>query len=318
MNERINVERMKAGVHKGTKEYHGVVVPMITPVTDKGELDETAARRVIDHMIAGGVDGIFVLGTTGESMSTPYALRNRLVSMLVEHVAGRAQTYAGISNNILSHSVEAAQLYASLGVDALVAHPPFYYPLTPDELLEYYTALADRMPGPLLLYNMPATTRISIPLDVVEKLSRHPNVRGLKDSERDAERQQAGVEMAAGRDDFVFFTGVAAYATQALKWGADGAVPSSGNLVPALCSAIYAYARAGGWAQAEEAQRKSDAVAAAYQEGRTLGQSLAGLKYVMSLQGLCEPAMLPPLRALPADERRRVDAALAGLGFEYA
>lgn len=309
------MDQTKVGAQKGTKEYHGTVVPMITPVTDEGELDEAAARRVIDHMIAGGVDGIFVLGTTGESMSTPYALRNRLVAVLVEHTAGRAQTYAGVSSNIMSHSIEAAELYASLGVDALVAHPPFYYPLTPDELLHYFSALADNMPAPLLLYNMPATTGMSIPLDVVEKLSHHPMVRGLKDSERDPQRQRTGVEIAAGRDDFVFFTGVASYATQALRWGANGHVPSSGNLVPELCSTIYASACAGDWERAEEAQQKADAVGAAYQEGRTLGQSLAGLKYAMHLRGLCEPAVLPPLMSISAAERQRVDTALLSLGF---
>ena len=288
---------------------------MITPVTDEGELDEPAARRVIDHMIAGGVDGIFVLGTTGESMSTPYALRNRLVSVLVEHTAGRVQTYAGISSNILSNSIEAADLYVSLGVDALVAHPPFYYPLTPNELLDYYTALADHMHGPLLLYNMPATTGISIPLDVIERLSDHPSIRGLKDSERDLERQKTAAEYAVGLDDFVFFTGVTAYAAQALKWGAAGDVPSSGNLVPELCSAIYSSACAGDWEAVEEAQDKADAVGVAYQKGRTLGQSLAALKYAMHRRDLCEPAMLPPLQELSAAEREQVDMALDGLSF---
>lgn len=309
------MDQTQALAQHGTKEFYGTVVPMITPVTDEGELDEAAVRRVIDHMIAGGVDGIFVLGTTGESMSTPYALRNRLVSLLVEHTAGRVKTYAGVSSNILSHSVEAADLYASQGVDALVAHPPFYYPLTSHELLDYFTALADRMPAPLLLYNMPATTGISIPMDVIETLSKHPNVRGLKDSERDLERQMAAVKIASGRDDFVFFTGVTLYAAQALKWGADGDVPSSGNLVPELCSAVYQSAIIGDWEAAEDAQRKADEVGAAYQKGRTLGQSLAALKYAMYRRGLCEPAMLPPLQALSPADRQQVDEALAELSY---
>lgn len=296
-------------------EHHGIVVPMVTPVTPQGDLDEESVRRIIDHILAGGVEGVFVLGTTGESMSVPCSLRTRLVKVAVEHTANRARTYAGISSSILSESVLAAEEYLSLGVDAVVAHPPFYFPLAAAEILDYFTLLSESITGPLILYNMPSTTHISIPLEIVEALSLRPNIVGLKDSERDPERQQAAVQLAKSRPGFAFFTGVATYSAQALRWGADGAVPSSGNLVPRMCHDIYASARRGDWDRAEQAQAQIDQVAAVYQNGRSLGQSLAGLKAAMSLHALCDPTMLPPLHGLDEDERRRIERDLAALRF---
>ncbi len=304
-----------ASAGRPSTEYAGIVVPMVTPITAAGELDESGVRRIVDYMIEGGVDGIFVLGTTGESMSAPVAMRSQLAAVLVDHVNGRARTYAGISGNALADSVQAAEEYFSAGIDAVVAHSPFYYALNDGELLDYFVTLSGRIAGPLILYNMPATTGISIPLEIVEKLSVIPNIVGLKDSERDAARQQAAAEFANSRADFAFFTGVAAYSATALRWGAAGAVPSSGNLVPSLCHEIYACACAGEWEGAEQAQARIDAVAAAYQKGRTLGQSLAGLKGAMCSRGLCGPTMLPPLQTLDEAARRQIEGNLAQLDF---
>lgn len=294
-------------------DHHGIVVPMITPITDDGELDVPGVRRVIDYMIEGGVDGIFVLGTTGESMSVPYTMRSQLVSLLVDCAGGRAKTYAGISGNILAQTVSAAEEFFDVGVDAVVAHTPFYYPLTESEILAYFTMLAYRISGPLMLYNMPSTTGISIPLNVVEQLSDIENIVGLKDSERDIERQQAAVKLANERDGFSFFTGVASYSALALQWGADGAVPSSGNLVPELCSSVYRRSLEKDWVGANDAQAKMDVVAATYQAGRNLGQSLAGLKCAMNSRKICGTAMLPPLTAMNAAEQAQIQQALAEL-----
>ena len=145
--------------------HHGVIVPMVTPVTPDGSLDEPAVRRIVDHLVAGGVHGIFVLGTTGENTSVPLAMRERLVAATVEHVAGRVRTYAGISSNCLADSVAAARAYVPLGVDAVVAHLPMYYALNAEEQFTYFNALAERIDLPLVLYDIPVTTHMAIPVD---------------------------------------------------------------------------------------------------------------------------------------------------------
>jgi 4-hydroxy-tetrahydrodipicolinate synthase len=281
-----------------TKPYRGVVVPMVTPITSDGNLDEQAVRRVIDHLIEGGVDGVFVLGTTGEAASVPRPMQSRLVAVTVEHVDDRAVTYAGVGDNCLAHSVQAAEEYFRLGIDVVVAHLPCYYSLGPEEQGDYYTVLANRIPGPMMMYNIPSTTHMSIPIKVVEKMSCHPKIVGLKDSENGVARLEAMAEALRGRSDFAFFVGVSALSAKALSLGVDGMVPSPGQLVPDLCRRLYESGVQGDAAGANEYQRQINQVNAIYTRNRTLGQSLAALKAAMGALGLCNPNVLPPLRRL--------------------
>lgn len=269
---------------------------MVTPVTPDGSLDEPAVRRIVDHLVAGGVHGIFVLGTTGENTSVPLAMRERLVAAAVEHVAGRAMTYAGVSANCLADSVAAARAYAPLGVDAVVAHLPTYYALNAEEQFAYFNALAERIDLPLVLYDIPATTHMAIPVDVVERLSYHLDVVGIKDSGGDIGHLTALLErLGDGRPDFAILVGASILAAQGLALGADGVVPSQGNLVPALCRTLYDCAVAGDRDGAENHQRQLNALARLFVEDRSLAQSLGALKAMMGALGLCGPDVLPPL-----------------------
>lgn len=298
MTEKGN--KAKAG---GKKPYHGVVVPMVTPVTADEKLDEPATRRVIEHLIAGGVHGVFVLGTTGEAASISSKMGQKLVDVTVDQVGGRVVTYAGIGGNCLTDSVDAAEAYFRQGMAAVVAHLPSYYPLSPEEQFKYYTTLADRIPGPLMLYNIPKTTHLSIPVDVIAHLSGHPNIVGVKDSENDRDRLRALMQAVGKRSDFTVFVGVSALSQEALFLGADGTVPSPAHLAPELCVNLYKLAREGDVAGAKVCQAQLNEVAALYTENRTLGQSLAALKAALGELSLCGPSMLPPLHALSGAEQ---------------
>lgn len=293
---------------KGDRPYHGIVVPMVTPVTGDGELDEAATRRVIDHLLDGGIDGVFVLGTTGEAASVPRAARLRLVELTVEQVGGRAVTYAGIGDNCLAHAVEAAEEYCRLGIDVLVAHLPYYYNLGADEQGDYYAALADRVPGSLMLYNIPSTTHMSIPIEVVETLSHHPKVIGLKDSENDVSRLEKVLQRLGGRPDFAVLVGVSTLSAKALALGADGAVPSIGNLVPDLCQRLYESGVRGDASAAARHQRVVNEATELYRAGRTLAHSLGALKAAMGALSLCGPDVLPPLRPLGLAEQEALQS----------
>src|SRR5688500_7640470 len=116
---------------------------MVTPVTPAGEVDEPAVGRIVDHLIANGIGGIFPLGTTGESPSVPTAEQLRLIAATVKHVNRRAMVYAGISSNCFRDSVEAAVAYGDIGAEAAVAHVPTYYTLSDDDIESYFLRLAD-------------------------------------------------------------------------------------------------------------------------------------------------------------------------------
>lgn len=283
----------------GANLYRGVIVPMATPFTPDGAIDPAAVQRIVDHLVVGGVHGIFVLGTTGEAVSIPLEQRHRLVGCTVEAASGRVPVYAGIASNCFREAVEMAKGFQAHGVTAVAAHPPFYYPLTDSEIEAWFRDLADIVPLPLLLYNIPQTTHQSILLDAVERLSYHANVVGIKDSANDAARLAELLRRCGGREDFTILVGNGNLYVAGLSGGAHGIVPSTGNLDTAVCRALFDAAIAGDLAGIESAYRKVQEVTAAYQQGRLLGESLAELKALMAARGLCGPTVLPPLRESP-------------------
>ena len=290
-----------------TKRRHeGIVVPMVTPFTREGDLDEAAVGRLVDHMIAGGVTGIFVLGTTGEAASMPLKMRSRLVRTIVERVNGGASVYVGIGDNCVSDSVEMAQAGLKLGVDAVVAHLPAYYFLNPKEMFDYYALLSERIDGPLVLYNMPATTRMSIPVEIVATLSRLSRIVALKDSENDVARLEQIVHQLGKRDDFSLLVGASGLSARGLRMGMDGVVPSTANLFPRLWSDLYQAAKRDDFVTVDQIQSQLNRVARVLQQERTLGQAVAALKTAMSIRGLCEPSVLPPLNPLTAEQTRKI------------
>ena len=289
-----------------SKPYQGVVVPMVTPFTHDGKLDGPAARRVIDHLIDGGVHGIFVLGTTGENASIPLPMRTELVELAVDQVRGRALLYAGISHNCLAHSVQAAESYFRLGANVVVAHLPCYYALTPKEQLAYYMALVRQIDGPLAVYNIPSTTHISIPIEIIEQLSGIEAVVGVKDSENNPSRLVEELAILGGKPGFSVFVGAAALSAKALPLGADGIVPSAGNLVPGLSRLLYESGIAGDVTSAERYQQAMDRVSDIYRRDRSLAQSLGALKAAMSALSLCGPDVLSPLRPPDANEQAAI------------
>lgn len=280
-----------------TKKFHGTIVPMVTPFTPSGELDDAAVERVVTHISGQGL-GIFVLGTTGEAASIPSEERRRLVEIAATVARGRVPVFAGIGDNCVAESVSAAYDYLKVGADAVVAHLPSYYTLTSAEMLAYFDSLAAGIRGPLIVYNIPQTTHMSLPIDVVEQLTARPTIVGFKDSENTAGRLEQVAERLGGRDSFAIFMGISFLSVAALRRGFDGLVPSSGNLVPHLWRALEDAAAAGRWAEAEALQARLDAIARVFQRGRTLGQSLGALKAAMSARGLCTPTLLPPLLTL--------------------
>jgi 4-hydroxy-tetrahydrodipicolinate synthase len=285
------------------KRHSGVIVPMVSPFTSDGTIDEPAVRRLIERLVAARVRGVFVLGTTGECASISEPERARLVRAAVEAADGRLAVYAGISGNCLSESLERARRYAQDEVCAVVAHPPYYYPPTELELEAYYLRLADAVDLPLLLYNIPKTTHVSLSVRLIEHLSHHPNIEGLKDSAPEAPRLAEVVNALNGREGFSLLCGCGPLLAEALRLGADGMVPSTGNLIPEVYQEMWEAALQGRWDDVERQQALSMAVGARYQQGRSLGESLAALKAILADEGVCGSAVLPPLRTLARPER---------------
>jgi dihydrodipicolinate synthase/N-acetylneuraminate lyase len=286
---------------KNKMEYGGAVVPMVTPVTASGQLDEAAVDRLVDSLVAGGVSGIFVLGTTGEGAHVPKPFRRQLVGRAARRAGNRCLVYAGLGD-LQPSEFASVNDYFRDGADAVVAHPPISSPVPASELTGWYRTLLGQIEGPLILYNMPMTTGVSIPLDAVEKLLGHPWLAGIKDSENNPARHEELLRRFGGRPGFSIFVGVGALMEKGLKQGAAGIVPSVGNLIPDVCQNLYASVRRNDWAAASGHFSRMNTVAALYQKGRTLDESLSALKAAVSCRGLCAPHVLPPLRPVSETE----------------
>ena len=294
--------------------HRGIVVPMSTPFNAAGILDEAAVARMVARLAEHHL-GVFVLGTTGEAPSIPMAQRERLVALAVQTAAGRVPVYGGIGSDCVADSISMARAYLRLGADAVVSLLPGYYLLNSAEMQACFERIAGETPGPVLLYNIPQTTRMSIPLDVIDRLSVRNNIVGLKDSEGTPGRLEAIVERFKGRPDFSIFMGVAKNIVAALRAGFDGGVPSSGNIAPAQWRELYAHTLAGEWAQAEALHSRLDAIGEIVQRDRSLPQSLAALKAAVAAQGLCTPTVLSPLRTLDAAECEAIRQTVAAAGL---
>lgn len=289
------------------------IVPLMTPFTASWGLDAPAVDRLVDHILAGGTQALLVAGTTGEFASISVEMRVRLLKQVAARLRGRAMLFAGIGDTSFDHSVELAKAALALGAGALVANIPSYFPLTPTMMEAYFARLAEAAGGPLYLYNIPQTTRQSIPLDVVERLSHHPRIAGIKDSEPDAARQETLARMFAGRPDFAVFCGSVAMASRAMRAGADGFVPGGGNFVPAAMRELMDLLVAND-ARADAAQARIDAINAVYQKGRMITQVFSALKGILELHGLCERHVLPPLLPATDAEVAEIRAQLVQLG----
>lgn len=292
-----------------TSTYHGVIVPMVTPFTSDGRIDETSLTRITEYIIEYEAFP-FVFGTTGESASIPDALRPPAVKRVVKVSDGKCMVYAGISSNRLQTAIDAAKLYFDIGADVVVAHLPSYYTLTHDQILIYYERLAEQIDGPIMLYNIKNTTHMSIPLEVADKLSHHPNIVGIKDSERNQQRLEKAIAMWRDRPDFSYFVGWGTQLAHGLLLGSNGIVPSSANVAPGLCKKLYDTAVAGKAELAADLQIQHDRISQVYQKNRTLGQSLAALKTMMAFLGLCQPHVLPPLTQLSEVDQKTIAAAM--------
>lgn len=276
------------------KKYKGVIVPAITPLTEKLQLDETAVGKLFASFYQHNISP-FVLGTTGEFSSLPLQLKKDYVLAAEKNKKMGTLLYAGIGSNVLAESIEFAAFCCLHAVDVLVATLPSYYVLTEKQILHYFKTLADNISLPLFIYNIPATTHMSIPLNVIDELSMHENIVGIKDSERSEERMIESLKLWKDRSDFHYILGWATKSADALLLGADGLVPSTGNLYPEVYEDMLSAFEQGNNEKLFAIQKLSDDYGALYQSNRTLGESLLELKTLMNKKGLCEAIVMPPL-----------------------
>lgn len=289
--------------------FKGIIPPMITPLNEDFSLDVEHTIRMVHHLIDGGVDGIFILGTTGEAASLSSDVKSDLIRLACREVGGRVPILVGITDCAFVESLDLANIAAESGAAALVAAPPFYMNIGQEELTAYYQKLADAVLLPLFLYNMPSHTKISIELSTVKSLSAHPNIIGIKDSSGDLSYYEGLCRTFRDYEDFRIFVGPEEILLQTLRLGGHGGVTGGANLFPELYTSLFNTFENQDIEKAELLQETIHFLSQQiYQNTQYRSCYLKGLKAAMSFEGLCQGILAPPLGAYSESEKKTLKA----------
>lgn len=299
------------------EKLHGIIVPMVTPLKADGTLDFESTEKLVEHLISGGVHGIFTLGTTGESQGLSAQQRVEFVTFVGDKIAGRVPYIAGVSDTSLADSIMLAEVAQTAGACGVVAAPPYYYAPSQDDMVKWFTALADASPLPVYLYNMPSHVKVNIDPYTVLKLVKHPNIKGLKDSSHNMTYFQSLSYLTKDEEDFVLFVGPEEQTTQAVLLGGVGGVNGGANMFPDLYVKSYEAAREGRLADVRRYQKAILHIATAiYTIGEGPSSYLQGLKGALEVLGLCSRTLALPYTALPEEKMSLIKEALAGISTD--
>ena len=295
----------------------GIVPPMVTPLHDRDELDAAGLERLLEHVLAGGVSGLFVLGTTGEAASLGYRLRYELVQRVSEQVAGRVPVLVGITDTAFVESVRLAGHAADAGAQAVVLSSPYYHTVAQPELWEYLQHIVPELPLPVFLYNMPSLTKVPFALDTLRRAMDLPQVVGIKDSSGDMGYFHQVGRLVAERPGWSLLMGPEDLLADAvLLAGAHGGVNGGANLAPRLYVELYEAAVRRDLARVAELHaRVVQIVGTLYAVGQHGSAVIKGLKCALSLMGICDDFMAEPFHRFRASERELVRRHLLDLGL---
>jgi len=294
----------------------GIIPPLVTPLLGQDELNSAGLERLVEHVIGGGVHGVFILGTTGEAQSLSYDLRMRVIREACARVAGRVPVLVGVTDTAPAESIRLAKVAAEAGADAVVLAPPYYFPAGQPELVEYYQYLAPKLSLPVMLYNMPSHTKLYLEPETVREIADLPCVLGLKDSSANMMYYHRVFALMRDRPDFSLLVGPEEYLAETVLMGGHGGVNGGANFAPAFYVKLYETALAGDLPKLREMQAVVMKVSRGiYGVGKHSSSYLKGTKCALSLLGICDDVMAEPFRRFFDTERAKVKSALQELGF---
>ena len=301
------------------KLFSGLVPPMVTTLDERRRIDRAGVKNMVGRLLKGGVDGIFLLGTTGEGPHLPYAARETLVRETCRLVKGRVPVLVGITETDLEDALAFAKRCKALGAAAVVAAPPYYFRLTQPECVRWFTEMADCSPLPVVVYDMPAHTDTVVEPATIVKLAAHRNIVAMKDSSSNiALFNKFRLALEPFRAKFSLFMGPDEAMGEAVALGADGGVCTGANLWPAAFKAMYLAAKAGDVARVAQFQRFTT-MSSYLLYGLGSGQIgfLQGVKAALAEMGLVKNVLAAPFAPFAGRELAPVRAAVETLKAEY-
>jgi 4-hydroxy-tetrahydrodipicolinate synthase len=286
----------------------GSMVALVTPMTAEGAVHYDDLSGLIDFHIDGGTEVLVIAGTTGESATLTHDEHLELLARSCELAAGRIPIVAGTGSNSTRQTLELSVEASRLPVAGLLIVTPYYNKPTQAGLFQHYTAIADAVDKPILLYNVPGRTAVDLLPATVIRLASHPMIAGIKDATADLDR--VGELRGALGAEFSLLSGDDSSAREFMLRGGDGVISVTGNVAPSGMRALCDAARAGNRAEAEAI----DARLVDLHRDLFLESNPIPVKWALSRMGLIGPGIRLPLTELSADYRPVVEAAIVRAG----
>jgi dihydrodipicolinate synthase/N-acetylneuraminate lyase len=288
---------------------------MITPLKGRDELDHPGLERLIEHILNGGVHGLFILGTSGEASSLSYRLRRELIERVCRHVRGRVPVLVGITDTSIVEALGLARHAAESGAPAVVASAPYYLPPGQPELIAFVEHLVRELPLPLYLYNMPQMTKVEFAPDTLKRLTHLEGIAGIKDSSGNLAYFDQVLELKRQRPDWSMLVGPEHLLVETVRQGGDGGVNGGANIHPRLLVELYQAVKSGDGARATELQEELLKLGKIFSVGRHASAVIKGMKCSCALLGLCDDLMAEPFERFKPPEREQVRAILESVGL---
>lgn len=300
--------------------FQGVVPPVVTPLNENFEVDYASFTRVIDHLLEGGVHGLFVLGSTSEVVFHDEATRVKIIEHAVKQVNGRVPVLAGTIDPATDRVIKHARAAQAAGVQGVVVTAPFYTRTNQAETIDHFRYIREALDVPVIAYDIPVCVHIKLERSTTVTLAREGAIAGLKDSSGDDGNLRYVLADMAGHPDFFGMTGSEIVVDSALAMGAHGVVPGLGNVDPVGYVKLWNLCQAGDFAAAKAEQER---LCRLFEMVRiSLGRTSAGsagvgaFKTAMrSLGVIASNTMARPQRTLNADEAAQIDAILRDTGL---
>ncbi len=288
--------------------FTGSGVAIITPFTNDG-IDYPALARLLDFQLENGTDAIIVCGTTGEAAAMSYEERARAIEAVVRHVDGRVPVIAGTGSNNTENAITLSRDASSAGVDALLVVTPFYNKATPKGLIRHYTAVANAVEKPVILYHVPSRTGVKCTAEIYAALAEHPNIVGVKEAGGDLALVQKTRELCP--EDFYIWSGNDDETAPIMLFGGKGVISVAANVMPGEMHRLTEACLKGDFVTAGRMQLKL----------RKLCEALfwevnpIPVKTALAMMGYCQERFRSPMCEMEPENRERLAGVLAEYGL---
>lgn len=282
------------------------ITPVVTALDENGHIDTEANKRIYEHLIQGGIDGILIFGSIGEFFVLPMEEKKDMVREAVACIDHRVTVYIGTNSMEFEECVEFSNFALDAGADGVMVISPYYFNLPDSAVENFYDSLADRVNGPVLLYNFPARTGYDLKPEVILGLvRRHKNIVGIKDTVGTMGHTRAIIQ-AVKREfpEFLVYSGFDEFFAHNVLSGGDGCIAGLSNFAPAVAAGFAGAARDNDLAAMQAYQQKIDSLMAIYDVAE---QFIPIIKKAMVLCGVeMDPACAAPLLSADENETEKI------------